>query len=576
MPEPPKLPPWSTCQVDGCRGRLLDGIDRCLAHVSTEDRAVALQRITRGDPLEIGAGVKFAEELLAELLAALPRNDEGRVVLNQADFRDAWLPNLDLAGVAFKGFARFDGAMFGESARFSQARFQTHAWFGGARFQAAAWFDGTRFQGNVGFVGANFQRLAAFRGATFQNEAEFHEVSFQGEAAFDRASFEDDAEFDRARFEADARFPRARFHSIVNFSGASFQGDAWFPRTSFHDASQVGPLLVRKRLVLDDVVFDQRVQIQAAAGAVCLRRARFPAGVQLHLRYATVDLQDTDLAAPAILAGIPAFLGLDENQLARVWQRLPPGPRTRRWRPRLASVERADVAGLRLAEVDLRACRFAGAHNLDRLRVEGVPLLARPPGRWRARRVTIAEEQHWRARRRRSRPSGWYPRACQPPASPGVAEPTALSPVQVAAVYRGLRKGREDAKDEPGAADFYYGEMEMRRHSRATPTGERLLLAAYWLVSGYGLRAWRALAAFGVVIGLVGVGFSRVGFHHPHPALGVSWLYALQATVSLEGKARQLSGQLTLPGELLRVGLRLTGPALLFLALLSIRNRVKR
>jgi len=26
-----------------------------------------------------------------------------------------------------------------------------------------------------------------------------------------------------------------------------------------------------------------------------------------------------------------------------------------------------------------------------------------------------------------------------------------------------LRKGLEDAKNEPGAADFYYGEMEMRR-----------------------------------------------------------------------------------------------------------------
>jgi hypothetical protein len=97
MPEPLKLLPWSTCQVDGCRGRQLEGIDRCLAHVSTEDRAVALQRITRGDPVEIGAGVEFAEELLAELLAALPRNGEGRVVINQADFRDAWLPNLDLA-----------------------------------------------------------------------------------------------------------------------------------------------------------------------------------------------------------------------------------------------------------------------------------------------------------------------------------------------------------------------------------------------------------------------------------------------------------------------------------------------
>jgi hypothetical protein len=61
-----------------------------------------------------------------------------------------------------------------------------------------------------------------------------------------------------------------------------------------------------------------------------------------------------------------------------------------------------------------------------------------------------------------------------------------------------------------------------------------------------------------------------------HPSQVTSWLYALQATVSLEGKARQLSGQLTLPGELLRVGLRLTGPLLLGLAVLSIRGRIKR
>jgi hypothetical protein len=40
-------------------------------------------------------------------------------------------------------------------------------------------------------------------------------------------------------------------------------------------------------------------------------------------------------------------------------------------------------------------------------------------------------------------------------------------------------QGREDAKDEPGAADFYYGEMEMRRHAGRpidtnsdNPTGE--------------------------------------------------------------------------------------------------------
>jgi hypothetical protein len=73
---------------------------------------------------------------------------------------------------------------------------------------------------------------------------------------------------------------------------------------------------------------------------------------------------------------------------------------------------------------------------------------------------------------------------------------------QIAGLYRALRKGREDAKDEPDAADFYYGEMEIdappRRPPTDNPTGEasrgqveRGILTAYWLVSGYGLRACR-------------------------------------------------------------------------------------
>ena len=139
------------------------------------------------------------------------------------------------------------------------------------------------------------------------------------------------------------------------------------------------------------------------------------------------------------------------------------------------------MAGLRLADVDLRACRFAGAHNLDRLRIEGAPLFARTAGWWRARRKTLAEEQHWRAARPgRWRPAGWYPPACQPPASAQAEEAAGarglVEPARLAALYRELRKGREDAKDEPGAADFYYGECEMRRRDPGRrPSGRPLL-----------------------------------------------------------------------------------------------------
>ncbi len=270
--------------------------------------------------------------------------------------------------------------------------------------------------------------------------------------------------------------------------------------------------------------------------------------------------------------------------------------------PRLLSLRRADVAGLTISGVDLQACRFADAHHLDQLRVEDSNFAATSPRGWRwTTRQTIADEHHWRAEqatkhereagwaegegrratakreaRRAKAANAWYGPPHKPPSWLELDPFRAAGPSMIAGLYRALRKGREDNKDEPGGADFYYGEMEMRRHDTLKPRVERLVLWLYWLVSGYGLRAWRALAAVAVVIGLFGVGFSRVGFHHPHPSQAVSWLYALQATVSLEGKAHQLSGQLTLPGELLRVGLRLTGPVLLGLALLSIRGRVKR
>jgi hypothetical protein len=85
-------------------------------------------------------------------------------------------------------------------------------------------------------------------------------------------------------------------------------------------------------------------------------------------------------------------------------------------------------------------------------------------------------------------------------------------PTRLAALYRDMRKGREDAKDEPGAADFYYGECEMRRHDPNTPRAERLVLWMYWLLSGYGLRAWRALVSFAVVVILAGIVLAFWGF----------------------------------------------------------------
>ena len=187
--------------------------------------------------------------------------------------------------------------------------------------------------------------------------------------------------------------------------------------------------------------------------------------------------------------------------------------------PRLLSVEGTDLSNVTMVGLDLDACRFVGAYNLDQLHIDAD--FAETPSKWRwARRRTLAEEHLWRAAYDR-RP-GWYPPQCRPrdddalPAhdrrsSKSVSAGAEAARVQAA--YRELRKSFEDARNEPGAADFYYGEMEMRRMvSRAPHRFEHALLTAYWAVSGYGLRASRAFLALLLALAIATVLFATVGF----------------------------------------------------------------
>jgi hypothetical protein len=197
--------------------------------------------------------------------------------------------------------------------------------------------------------------------------------------------------------------------------------------------------------------------------------------------------------------------------------------------------------------------------------------------------------------------------------SPLLAGARRPGPAELAAIYRWLRKGREDAKNEPGAADLYYGEMEMRRYAPTTPRAERLLLGLYWLTAGYALRASRAMATLAVVLAAVTVLLALWGLPPATPPAAASLSItgsppAQRGTLNLpaqttpaiptgplagrltdpdrvERAARTALGavvfrdtgqQLTTPGRYIEMAGRLLGPVLLALALLSIRNRVKR
>jgi hypothetical protein len=147
-----------------------------------------------------------------------------------------------------------------------------------------------------------------------------------------------------------------------------------------------------------------------------------------------------------------------------------------------------------------------------------------------------------------------------------LAEEGQEDPARVAALYRSLRKSFEDSKNEADAGDFYYGEMECRRHSKASSGAERVILWFYWLLSGYGQRASRALIALGLVVAVV-TGLLTVWGQD----FGMAARTAVGAVVFRDDRT-----ELTAAGEWTVLVARFLGPVLLALAVLAVRARVKR
>ena len=579
--------PWPTCGRRGCVGACVDGETRCLAHVRAKKRDATLQRFSESGGLDV-RGVTISDALFGEIVAAAPHDADGHRTFSAARFDRA----------TFEGYAGFDQATFEGYAGFDQATFEGYAGFDQATFKGLARFYGATFKGDAGFDQATFKDTAGFwanfkgdagfdqatfegdawftdvpyfgDGATFEGDAEFLRATFKGRAGFDRATFKGvafnwatfkgDVKFDRATFKGDAGFLGATFKGDAGFARATFKGDAGFARATFNsDVPVLGPISVGGGLDLDGVQFASPVRIEADASTLTCRRAVFPGGVRFDVRRADVRLDDTDVSVPSWLTGPSAS-----------------GPAGTTEQPRLLSLQRANAAGLTLGNVNLADCRFAGAHNLDKLRLEAGAVFGLSPAvaAWEHRQV-IAEESAWRTRAgaRRGR---WT----APPWPDSGDQPEVLSPGAVAVLYRALRKSREDAKDEPGAADFYYGEMEMRRYDRGEGHASggwsrglvsRGVLTAYWLVSGYGLRAWRSLAALAVVMAVSAAVFRLWGFTHS-TSYWKSLLFAFRSTLSLT----DAQVNLTAWGGLFQAILRLTGPVLLALTLLALRGRVKR
>jgi uncharacterized protein YjbI with pentapeptide repeats len=432
------------------------------------------------------------------------------------------------------------GATFTRDASFKRATFIGTAEFGEATFTGDAWFDRTTFTGNARFASATFTGTARFDNATFTDDAWFDRTTFTGNAWFDSATFIGTAEFDNATF-TNAGFTFATFTGDARFRGAI--ADAYdLGGAQFH-ATDPGPWVARQ-VTLAGAVFHVRARVGVAAvEKVDCGRLQAREGVHLLVRGGGVDLEDAEFLRRSILAHSASEPTLP-NRLAQVLvDELDPQYLKR---TRVVSLRRATAGELVLSGVGLEDCVFAGAHGLDKLRIDATCSFQRPPAwpreTWRpfTNRRLIAEEAQWR---QVHHTRGWVPASTTASPESDDSVPTAL---EIAGIYRDLRKGLEDAKDEPGAADFYYGEMEMRRLAarkhrhqdtdRGEPKGrrpswtERRLLDAYWAVSGYGLRAWRALTALAVLLIGCAALFTLPAFVKTQPGASVPFTKSLEFT----------------------------------------------
>lgn len=612
------------CKYPDCGGAPLHE-GRCLEHVSPEELAAVAGSLAENVRFDV-RGTTISRERLASLLDAM-RRDAERPRLWRADLRGATLgAGADLRECEFHGEARFDGCDFEGDVRFERCRFAGDACFDRCRFDGDARFDACRIGGEASFRNAAFASYAGFDGAHFEGKTMFTRAMFAGFARFSRATFGAEvrfsnvrfstyagftdtvflgqARFGGARFDGYPRFLRASFRGRVAFPGATFRedldmrlativgdlelrwatvggssrldgvsvgGSATFASTTFEHARQIGPMVVADRMVLDSAVFGERVHIDVRARIVSMQATTFAGGTHLQLPGAEIALRDADFGRASTLTGRAAAAQVAASRANADMTAGECG------RPRLLTLAGAHVADLSLSDVDLRACRFFGAHGIESLRIESSCTWPRTPaGARRIDRETIAEEH---------RCHGWNDPSTVAAAwldQDRVEE--ALSPSQVAALYRGLRKAREDGKDQAGAGDLYYGEMEMRRQAAASAErgrgylralADRIVLTLYWLLSGYGMRASRALVALAVVVSVAAVGMASWGFETAQTSTR-AWLFCLESTSGLLRAPNTSGVELTYMGERIQIALRLLGPLLIGLALLAVRARVKR
>lgn len=564
------------------------------------------------DGTEFGAGTDFSkcafeacsfEGCHFSARTSFARSEFSRAVFNGATFGD----DANFERVEFGQKAEFHGATFGDRARFKRgvfvasqffgARFGENAAFTGAKFSASARFHGARFGSRASFTEVRFPETAEFGGSSFGKKPQMVGARFAGSPSFLGASFGDRARLKDWEVAGTLDMQSAQFHGAMSMHGTQVGGDAIFEWAQFEGSVDLGGVEVGGdgRFYGARFVTAERLGPIEAAGCLLFRDVLISSACVATLGAKVVDFSDSRFLAPIRLIVKQGHVILDRLATGpKLVISTPPVPDPEGPPPRLVSIRHADIGPMVVSGLDVKALRFAGADGIDSLHIESGARFQHSPRGRRTYREVLAEEHRLRARN--SPEVGWFPSSCA--VTLDGFEDGSPGEVELARIYRGLRKAREDARDAPGAADFYYGEMEMRRLSaydsirKASGVGSSLLhlgnivlLELYRRIGGYGVRPGRP---FVVLLALILAAALYVDLadlieltHQlPNGKLAVeapnfetSMVFVLRSALLLPTAAATV---LSAPANWIQIAARLLGPLLLGLFVFGLRARIHR
>ncbi len=541
-------------------------------------------------------------------------NLRGAKIGGNAHLRGATIGgDANLVRVTVGGDANLVGATIDGNANLTGAKIGGAAYLGGAKIGGDARLSRATIGGNANLAGAKIGADANLAKATIGGDATLARMTIGGDANLAgatiggaanlaRAKIGGNATLAGAKIGGDANLARAKIGGDANLGGATITVDLLFVETRIGGGltfdCAVSRVVDARGLSVEGAAPDQRVP---NGSKLVLDRARFAKEVRWTLTLGDeswsteglrlveggqiiVDGVDLDLSGATVLgpleitaaewsgaAGTSSPLSVKRMDLS--------APVTvASGTSSLLSVERMDLsAPVTVASgIDVRKCEFGGTPNLDQLRFAGTDQFDTHWGRQVIRaerdfRVKGAGEARgiaWVGRQLRTR--------CLAPGGGDEGEARGI-----AAVYRQLRTSLEATKDYAGASDFYYGEMEMRRSAAWHSGGWRafvdwVVIWMYWLISGYGLGAWRAFATFTVVVALATVLFQFNDFSPGAAELGYvdTVVYTLKSSISLWRPPADT--ELTLGENLVQITLRILAPALFALGVFALRARIRR